>query len=165
MFCYKPIMAMTCCPQYPIRCDIVNFALSQSQKKVIKRVNRYLITGQKSERRDMAAGDDHNLHEHGPRGDNVVCRKPTVLPLSSADIDTAGLDMCVVESDVGADRCRINESPGSVKSALLKQGEGFQEDSNSLDECLTGTTQGKSAIFTGLYVLFLVFVRKITFIN
>ncbi|KAL3881818.1 hypothetical protein ACJMK2_028210 [Sinanodonta woodiana] len=47
-YCYKPSMVITCCPQYTIRCEALNFKLSTSQKKVIKRMNRYLIHGIKS---------------------------------------------------------------------------------------------------------------------
>jgi len=39
-------MKQTCCPQYPIRCDVANLRLTKSQKKVIKRVNRYLSSGE-----------------------------------------------------------------------------------------------------------------------
>lgn len=38
-------MNQTCCPQYPIRCNALEFKLSKSQKKVIKKVNKYLNTG------------------------------------------------------------------------------------------------------------------------
>jgi len=42
---YKPTMSKTCCPQYTIRCNMLDFRLSPSQKKVIKRVNKYLNHG------------------------------------------------------------------------------------------------------------------------
>lgn len=38
-------MEQICCPLYTVRCHATNFQLSKSQKKVIKRVNRYLIHG------------------------------------------------------------------------------------------------------------------------
>ncbi|CAH1154474.1 unnamed protein product [Phaedon cochleariae] len=44
MYCYKPVMAETCCPQYTIKCDVKNFSLSKSQKKVIKKFNKFLET-------------------------------------------------------------------------------------------------------------------------
>lgn len=44
-YCYKPTMSDTCCPSYTIRCDSQTFALSKSQKKVIKKVNRFLLNG------------------------------------------------------------------------------------------------------------------------
>ncbi len=40
-------MDKTCCPQYSIKCDAVNFKLSKSHKKVLKRVNKFLSSGVK----------------------------------------------------------------------------------------------------------------------
>ncbi|XP_050501380.1 arginyl-tRNA--protein transferase 1 isoform X1 [Diabrotica virgifera virgifera] len=44
-YCYKSIMDQTCCPLYTIRCDVVNFNISKSQKKNIKKINKYLKDG------------------------------------------------------------------------------------------------------------------------
>ncbi|XP_074030594.1 arginyltransferase 1 isoform X2 [Leptinotarsa decemlineata] len=41
-YCYKPVMDETCCPQYTIKCDVSNFSLSKSQKKVVKKFNKFL---------------------------------------------------------------------------------------------------------------------------
>lgn len=41
-YCYKPVMEMTCCPLYTIRCEALNIKLSKSQKKILKRVNKFL---------------------------------------------------------------------------------------------------------------------------
>ncbi|XP_064629205.1 arginyl-tRNA--protein transferase 1-like isoform X2 [Lineus longissimus] len=41
-YCYKPTMNKTCCPQYTIRQDPLNFKISSSQKKALKMVNRYI---------------------------------------------------------------------------------------------------------------------------
>ena len=41
-------MNVTCCPQYTIRCQVADFKLTRSQKKVIKRVNKYLNTGERT---------------------------------------------------------------------------------------------------------------------
>lgn len=46
-YVYKPTMSQTCCPQYPIRCDVASLRLTKSQKKVIKRVNQYLSYGER----------------------------------------------------------------------------------------------------------------------
>ena len=40
-------MDKTCCPQYAIKCEALNFKLNKSHKKVLKRVNKYLNTGVK----------------------------------------------------------------------------------------------------------------------
>ena len=41
-------MTETCCPQYAIRCEVAEFKLTRSQKKVIKRVTKYLNTGERT---------------------------------------------------------------------------------------------------------------------
>ncbi|XP_077285008.1 arginyltransferase 1 isoform X6 [Arctopsyche grandis] len=41
-YCYKPIMAETCCPSYTIRCDAENIKLSKSQKKILNKFNKFL---------------------------------------------------------------------------------------------------------------------------
>ena len=40
-------MDKTCCPQYAIKCEVLNFKLNKSHKKVVKRVNKYLNSGVK----------------------------------------------------------------------------------------------------------------------
>uniref|UniRef100_T1J3H9 Arginyl-tRNA--protein transferase 1 n=1 Tax=Strigamia maritima TaxID=126957 RepID=T1J3H9_STRMM len=45
-YCYKPTMNLTCCPQYAIKCDALEFKLSKSQKNVLKKMNKYLSTGE-----------------------------------------------------------------------------------------------------------------------
>ncbi|XP_064456346.1 arginyl-tRNA--protein transferase 1-like [Ornithodoros turicata] len=47
-YCYKPIMKKTCCRQYPIKLDVSNFRLSNSQKKTLKKMHRFLATGERS---------------------------------------------------------------------------------------------------------------------
>ncbi|XP_968074.1 arginyl-tRNA--protein transferase 1 isoform X1 [Tribolium castaneum] len=44
-YCYKPLMNEICCPMYTIKCDALNFQLSKSQKKVIKKFNKFLKDG------------------------------------------------------------------------------------------------------------------------
>ncbi|XP_065187388.1 arginyl-tRNA--protein transferase 1-like isoform X1 [Sycon ciliatum] len=43
-YLYKMDMRKTCCPAYTIKCDAVNFKLSQSQKKVLKTMTKFLTT-------------------------------------------------------------------------------------------------------------------------
>ncbi|XP_042885737.1 arginyl-tRNA--protein transferase 1-like isoform X2 [Penaeus japonicus] len=45
-YCYKPTMDKTCCPMYTIKCDAVQLKLSKTQKKVLKRMHRYLSHGE-----------------------------------------------------------------------------------------------------------------------
>nr|XP_037281433.1 arginyl-tRNA--protein transferase 1-like isoform X4 [Rhipicephalus microplus] len=48
-YCYKPMMKTTCCRQYPIKLDVAEFQLTKSQKKLLKRVHKFLATGKRSE--------------------------------------------------------------------------------------------------------------------
>ena len=56
-------MTKTCCPQYPIRCDTSAFKLNKSHKKIIKKVNRFLITGVRSGEKD-GSEDGHDRTDH-----------------------------------------------------------------------------------------------------
>ncbi|XP_035219051.1 arginyl-tRNA--protein transferase 1-like isoform X2 [Stegodyphus dumicola] len=46
-YCYKPTMHRTCCPQYTIKCEAKKFVLSRSQKKVLKKIHKFLAYGEK----------------------------------------------------------------------------------------------------------------------
>jgi len=49
-YVYKPLMNVTCCPAYTIRCDATAIKLSKSQKKVLKKINKFLLNGEGNER-------------------------------------------------------------------------------------------------------------------
>ncbi|KAL5010842.1 hypothetical protein ScPMuIL_013147 [Solemya velum] len=100
MYCYKPTMKVTCCPQYPIRCDVGNFKLSHSQKKVIKKVNRYLIKGLKS-------------------GDSGVQEGVNDMPVQQGGTsDSEGLGLRKVHTDVKKDTSQIHQSKESKAEAI-----------------------------------------------
>lgn len=46
-YCYLPTNKTTCCPMYTIKCDAINFKLTRSHKKVLKKMNRFLKDGTK----------------------------------------------------------------------------------------------------------------------
>jgi arginine-tRNA-protein transferase len=54
-YCYKPVMDVTCSPQYAIRCEATRFRLSKSQKKVLKTMADYLVKGERKEEKSVAA--------------------------------------------------------------------------------------------------------------
>ncbi|XP_015119083.1 arginyl-tRNA--protein transferase 1 isoform X2 [Diachasma alloeum] len=47
-YCYKPVNSETCCPMYTIKCDALDFVVSKSQKKVIKRMTKFLKDGERN---------------------------------------------------------------------------------------------------------------------
>ncbi|KAK0079901.1 hypothetical protein PV325_000648, partial [Microctonus aethiopoides] len=44
-YCYKPVNEEACCPMYTIKCETLNFMVSKSQKKIIKKIAKYLKDG------------------------------------------------------------------------------------------------------------------------
>ncbi|XP_022208061.2 arginyl-tRNA--protein transferase 1 isoform X2 [Nilaparvata lugens] len=44
-YIYKPSMAVTCCPMYTIKCSLPDFSTTKSQKKLLKRVHKFLCDG------------------------------------------------------------------------------------------------------------------------
>ncbi|XP_012154419.1 arginyltransferase 1 isoform X3 [Megachile rotundata] len=58
-YCYKPTMDQTCCPMYTIKCEALQFKISKSQKKVLKRMAKFLRNElQKDDSMDIGE-DDH----------------------------------------------------------------------------------------------------------
>ncbi|XP_054437603.1 arginyl-tRNA--protein transferase 1 isoform X7 [Pteronotus mesoamericanus] len=45
-YVYKPVMDKTCCPQYTIRCQPLQFQPSKSHKKVLKKMLKFLAKGE-----------------------------------------------------------------------------------------------------------------------
>ncbi|XP_066028063.1 arginyl-tRNA--protein transferase 1 isoform X1 [Pocillopora verrucosa] len=56
-YVYKPMMKKMCCPSYTIKCDALSFKPSKSQKKVLKRMTKFL-TVPKSESSSKTDGED-----------------------------------------------------------------------------------------------------------
>ncbi|KAG2013767.1 arginine-tRNA-protein transferase 1 [Coprinopsis cinerea AmutBmut pab1-1] len=45
-YCYKPDLRRSCCPQYTIKLDALQFKPGRSQRKLLHRWNRYILHGQ-----------------------------------------------------------------------------------------------------------------------
>ncbi|KNC32187.1 Arginyl-tRNA--protein transferase 1 [Lucilia cuprina] len=52
-YCYKQDNTTTCCPCYTIKCDALEFKLSKSHKKVLKRMNRFLRDGKRDKNEEL----------------------------------------------------------------------------------------------------------------
>ncbi|XP_050469410.1 arginyl-tRNA--protein transferase 1 isoform X3 [Bombus huntii] len=60
-YCYKSTMDQTCCPMYTIKCEALQFKISKSQKKVLKRMAKFLRNElHKDDTMDTYDGDFHN---------------------------------------------------------------------------------------------------------
>ncbi|XP_075165440.1 arginyltransferase 1 isoform X2 [Haematobia irritans] len=66
-YCYKQDNTKTCCPSYTIKCDVLNFKMSKSHKKIIKRMNRFLRDGKRDKNEEVIA----NVANSKTDGDNI----------------------------------------------------------------------------------------------
>ncbi|XP_012282505.1 arginyl-tRNA--protein transferase 1 isoform X2 [Orussus abietinus] len=57
-YCYKPIMDDICCPMYTIRCDPTEFKMTKSQKKILKRMIKFLKGELRKDQMDTADEND-----------------------------------------------------------------------------------------------------------
>ncbi|KAJ8923364.1 hypothetical protein NQ315_001922 [Exocentrus adspersus] len=93
-YCYKPIMQETCCPQYTIKCDILNFSLSKSQKKVIKKFNKFLEDGVLN-KNEATAETHRNDEQDNP--EVIIKDRPNV---NFSRIDTSQVEMNKPQVDI-----------------------------------------------------------------
>ncbi|XP_064121115.1 arginyl-tRNA--protein transferase 1-like [Macrobrachium nipponense] len=92
-YCYKPTMNKTCCPLYTIRCDALDIRLTKGQKKVLKRVHRYLSHG------DIKP-------EGGKISDHEKCVSPT-----------GNQEYVKPKFDTTKDLSMVSVSPAAIKNA------------------------------------------------
>ncbi|XP_023303148.2 arginyl-tRNA--protein transferase 1 isoform X2 [Lucilia cuprina] len=67
-YCYKQDNTTTCCPCYTIKCDALEFKLSKSHKKVLKRMNRFLRDGKRDKNEEVQA--TNNADKEAKDNDN-----------------------------------------------------------------------------------------------
>ncbi|XP_060521349.1 arginyl-tRNA--protein transferase 1 isoform X2 [Cylas formicarius] len=93
-YCYKPSMDKTCCPQYTIRCDAVNFVLNKSHKKVIKKFNKFLRDGVLQKKNvlfdNMHDDSCSEYQEHKRQSVNIDLKK--VITTSGEDLKNVVLE-------------------------------------------------------------------------
>ncbi|XP_026816887.1 arginyl-tRNA--protein transferase 1 isoform X2 [Rhopalosiphum maidis] len=100
-YCYKSIMDKTCCPLYTIRCDALNFEISKSQKKIIKRVTAFLKNGE---------------YEKNPINTEQAEREPL---MKYEDIQNHDDKMKITNSDYLFDEEQSTSDIGSSDSTLV----------------------------------------------
>lgn len=115
-YCYKPLMNITCCPLYTIRCEALNFKLSKSQKKILKKVNKYLS----SSTQEITQANSRDSSETY-RTDAVSEIMPIEKPVTAVDIskiDTKKFNLC-------------SENSGDFKQTTNHQNDRFQNEPQS----------------------------------
>ncbi|GBM99589.1 Arginyl-tRNA--protein transferase 1 [Araneus ventricosus] len=127
-YCYKPTMNVTCCPLYTIRCEAKKFVLTKSQKKVLKKVHRFLAYGDKSKGSEGTLADksdqDMDVSFECPQDIDMQSLKriKKIKTINHSDIKTdqteANTDSPCV-SDSQSDKC--DSSDQTTKSSHTVQ--------------------------------------------
>ena len=80
-YCYKPDMSKSCCPGYMIRCRVADFRLTNSQRRVLNRMNAFLVQGVRRKSKKAASSDNS---ASGPIGDCTPAKLNTSASAPSA---------------------------------------------------------------------------------
>ncbi|XP_011876560.1 PREDICTED: arginyl-tRNA--protein transferase 1 isoform X1 [Vollenhovia emeryi] len=101
-YCYKPTMNLTCCPQYTIKCEALDFRISKSQKKILKRMTKFL-------RNELA--NDSSASTGEDQQDNIDISNEEALNypkhLMKAQKDKSQMNVSSVDDEVGG-RLSVN---------------------------------------------------------
>nr|CAG4634786.1 EOG090X06AF [Alona affinis] len=125
-YCYKPMMKETCCPLYTIRCDAANFQLNHSHKKVLKKVNKFLLQGGKVNKNQSIAGTSSS----SSKSEDCAPAREEMAPQGSQD-RKANLSEVTVERREGE-----NWKVPQKKAKLLRLERKIQK-TGSLDQKTT----------------------------
>ncbi|TDG49391.1 hypothetical protein AWZ03_004259 [Drosophila navojoa] len=87
-YCYKPQNDKTCCPCYTIKCDALEFKLSKSNKRILRRMNKFLRDGKREPNEQAHSpgqpknGDGDDVDVSGSANESqpqLPDKKPSVL--------------------------------------------------------------------------------------
>ncbi|XP_034651102.1 arginyl-tRNA--protein transferase 1 isoform X1 [Drosophila subobscura] len=122
-YCYKLKNKETCCPCYTIKCDALEFKLTKSNKRILRRMNRFLRDGKRDPVEQAArAGNDDDVTE----GANAPASEPQPqMPDKSPAVINVEQAMSLAQAQkskakpAGAAQVLLAQSPslGSNKSA------------------------------------------------
>ncbi|KAM9327162.1 arginyl-tRNA--protein transferase 1 [Gastrophryne carolinensis] len=125
-YVYKPLMSQTCCPQYTIRLSALDFHPSKSHKKVLKRMQKFLQSGEVVHTKDGTSGEPMESQAGSPGSYNVVCIQDKTeiavedlkpLKTESEDTEQQGKEVLLTSSAECDIKPVESEQPGEPKSA------------------------------------------------
>ncbi|CAK9799362.1 Arginyl-tRNA--protein transferase 1 [Anthophora quadrimaculata] len=109
-YCYKSSMNETCCPLYTIKCEALQFKISKSQKKVLKRMAKFL-------RNELQEDDKMDTHE-GDYRESIGIEKMSghCKHVLKADENISDMKVKFINDEVNA-RLQPNTSEKGMKSS------------------------------------------------
>eukprot|EP00099_Drosophila_melanogaster_P014372 NP_477394.3 Ate1, isoform A [Drosophila melanogaster] len=75
-YCYKLRNQETCCPCYTIKCNGLEFKLSKSNKRILRRINRFLRDGKRESKPEAGDGDGEADADYAIVAPEVTASEP-----------------------------------------------------------------------------------------
>ncbi|KZC06967.1 Arginyl-tRNA--protein transferase 1 [Dufourea novaeangliae] len=132
---YKPRMDQTCCPSYPINCEALNFKISKSQKKILKKMGKFLRNElHKDDMMDTREADRNNIDIENPR----FHKHPRKTDASSINIKAIHDEVNVGSQLISSENEKesnsiIQQEPSQSIPQATSQSENTQTTSRSLE--------------------------------
>ncbi|KAG7198711.1 hypothetical protein KM043_001702 [Ampulex compressa] len=123
-YCYKPTMDQTCCPMYTIKCEALQFKITKSQKKILKRMAKFLRNELK-QNDIMDTNDDQRDNIDMYAGELPICTKR----LTNAEIVTTKVNVSLVDNSLNS-RLKCDDTTSDKKVCDMKnQGCNYENTS------------------------------------
>lgn len=103
-YCYKPVMNVTCCPLYTIRCNSIEFRMNHSHKKCCKKVSKFLAKGGPSQHEPAAELDKDDTDEGSAENETPI--EAEILP-TKAKPALQDSDMVIETASNGTDAWKV----------------------------------------------------------
>ncbi|XP_069750572.1 arginyl-tRNA--protein transferase 1-like isoform X2 [Narcine bancroftii] len=97
-YLYKAAMPITCCPTYPMRCHVLDFRISRSQRRVLKKMRKHLTCADTFVKETAA---------FSPEGD-TMCHKEEQSPGAGQGKLTTGQTPCTFTERSDDDWSEVN---------------------------------------------------------
>ncbi|XP_076291831.1 arginyltransferase 1 isoform X4 [Lasioglossum baleicum] len=143
-YCYKPCMDQICCPSYTIKCEALNFKITKSQKKVLKRMGKFLRNElQKDDLMDTSEEERDNteIGHIAPSGTHLEEAASEIKVKAVDDEIIARLQPTISDKGTVSDPGTQQKQPESIPRAA-NQNENCQAASRSLESVEMNPTRG-----------------------
>ncbi|KAL0118103.1 hypothetical protein PUN28_009046 [Cardiocondyla obscurior] len=111
-YCYKPTMNQTCCPQYTIKCEALDFKITKSQKKILKRMTKFL----RNELSSDNEGTSDDQHDNIDISNEEALNYPKHL--MKAQKDKSQINVSSIDDEVSS-RLLINSAKAEVPQKTI----------------------------------------------
>ncbi|KAF8528775.1 arginine-tRNA-protein transferase [Hysterangium stoloniferum] len=124
-YIYKPDMKRTCCPQYTIRLDAVEFKPTRSQRQVAYRWSRFIMEGDKHDAGLMDPSEFHDTSDQQARKTHGKSTPPFDLITSVHSCEYSWINE---DTPRPAHRFEVNLEPASFTEEKFELYQRYQRD-------------------------------------